>query len=81
MLAYLTSRHLSPLPLRASAYPVVREKKIVNMSLKWYRMPRIVALGSRTPVLEAARAIENNNIGAVIRRPRALALVLILTAT
>jgi uncharacterized protein (DUF2267 family)/predicted transcriptional regulator len=29
-------------------------------------MPRIVVLNSSTPVLEAARAIENNNIGAVI---------------
>jgi uncharacterized protein (DUF2267 family)/predicted transcriptional regulator len=29
-------------------------------------MPRMVALKSSTPVLEAARAIENNNIGAVI---------------
>lgn len=36
------------------------------MSLKWYQMPRTVALNSSTPVLEAARAIENNNIGAVI---------------
>ena len=36
------------------------------MSLRSYRMPRIVALKSSTPVLEAARAIENNNIGAVI---------------
>lgn len=36
------------------------------MSLKWYRMPRMVALKSCTPVLEAARAIENNNIGAVV---------------
>lgn len=36
------------------------------MSLRWYRMPRIVVLNSSTPVLEAARAIENNNIGAVI---------------
>jgi CBS domain-containing protein/uncharacterized protein (DUF2267 family) len=36
------------------------------MSLKWYLMPRMVALKSSTPVLEAARAIENNNIGAVV---------------
>src|SRR4029078_3221273 len=36
------------------------------MSLKWYCLPRTVALKSSTPVLEAARAIENNNIGAVI---------------
>ena len=36
------------------------------MSLKWYRMPRMVALKSSTPVLEAARAIENNNIGAIV---------------
>jgi CBS domain-containing protein len=36
------------------------------MSLKWYRMPQMVALKSSTPVLEAARAIENNNIGAVV---------------
>jgi uncharacterized protein (DUF2267 family)/predicted transcriptional regulator len=31
-----------------------------------YRRPRLVALNLRTPVLEAARAIENNNIGAVV---------------
>ncbi|MGE3637409.1 MAG: CBS domain-containing protein [Pirellulales bacterium] len=36
------------------------------MSLKWYRMPRMVVLKPNTPVLEAARAIEHNNIGAVI---------------
>lgn len=36
------------------------------MSLKWYRRPRLVALGPETTVLEAARAIENNEIGAVI---------------
>jgi len=36
------------------------------MSLKWYRRPRLVALNAGTPVLEAARAIENNNIGAVV---------------
>lgn len=36
------------------------------MSLKWYRRPRLVVLNSRTPVLDAARAIENNNIGAVV---------------
>lgn len=36
------------------------------MSLKWYVRPRLVTLNPSTPVLEAARAIENNNIGAVI---------------
>jgi CBS domain-containing protein/uncharacterized protein (DUF2267 family) len=36
------------------------------MSLKWYQRPRLVALNTGTPVLEAARAIENNNIGAVV---------------
>ena len=36
------------------------------MSLKWYRRPRMVALNANTPVLEAARAIENNNIGGVV---------------
>lgn len=40
------------------------------MSLRWYRMPRLVALNSSTPVLEAARAIENNNIGAVVVQDR-----------
>lgn len=35
------------------------------MSLKWYVRPRMVALKSNTSVLEAARAIEHNNIGAV----------------
>jgi len=36
------------------------------MSLKWYVRPRIVALKSDTSVLDAARAIEHNNIGAVV---------------
>jgi CBS domain-containing protein/uncharacterized protein (DUF2267 family) len=36
------------------------------MSLKWYKRPRIVALNSMTSVLDAARAIEHNNIGAVV---------------
>jgi CBS domain-containing protein/uncharacterized protein (DUF2267 family) len=36
------------------------------MSLKWYVRPRLVALKSSTSVLDAARAIEQNNIGAVI---------------
>lgn len=36
------------------------------MSLKWYRMPRMVVLKPSHSVLEAARAIEKNNIGAVI---------------
>jgi CBS domain-containing protein/uncharacterized protein (DUF2267 family) len=36
------------------------------MSLKWYRMQRMVVLKPSNSVLEAARAIEKNNIGAVI---------------
>ena len=36
------------------------------MSVRWYRIPRMVVLKPNSPVLEAARAIENNNIGAVI---------------
>lgn len=36
------------------------------MSLKWYVKPRLVALKSDTSVLDAARAIEQNNIGAVV---------------
>ena len=36
------------------------------MSLKWYLRPRLVVLQPSAPALEAARAIENNNIGAVI---------------
>jgi CBS domain-containing protein/uncharacterized protein (DUF2267 family) len=36
------------------------------MSLRWYVRPRLVALKPVTSVLEAARAIEQNNIGAVI---------------
>ncbi|HWP42023.1 MAG TPA: CBS domain-containing protein, partial [Blastocatellia bacterium] len=36
------------------------------MSLKLYRRPRLVALNPGTPVLDAARAIESNNIGAVV---------------
>lgn len=36
------------------------------MSLRWYRSPRMVVLNSKDSVLEAARAIQENNIGAVI---------------
>ena len=36
------------------------------MSLRFYRMPRLVVLKPSTPVLDAARALENNNIGAVV---------------
>ncbi|MDZ4817486.1 MAG: CBS domain-containing protein, partial [Planctomycetota bacterium] len=36
------------------------------MSLRWYRMPRMVVLKPRNSALEAARAIENNNIGSVV---------------
>jgi CBS domain-containing protein/uncharacterized protein (DUF2267 family) len=36
------------------------------MSLKWYRRPRLVVLNTRTPVLDAARALENNSIGSVV---------------
>ncbi len=36
------------------------------MSLEWYVRPRLVALKSGTSVLEAARAIEHNNIGAIV---------------
>lgn len=36
------------------------------MSLKSYRRPRLVALNPQTPVHDAARAIEKNNIGAVV---------------
>lgn len=36
------------------------------MSLRWYRRPRMVVLDRDAPVIEAARAIESNNIGAVV---------------
>lgn len=36
------------------------------MSLRWYVRPRMVVLGPSASALEAARAIENNNIGAVV---------------
>lgn len=36
------------------------------MSLRWYVRPRMVVLDSNAPVLEAARAIESNDIGAVL---------------
>lgn len=36
------------------------------MSLRWYRRPRLVILHPQAPVLEAARALENNAIGAVL---------------
>lgn len=36
------------------------------MSLKWYVRPRLVALKSDTSAFDAARAIEQNNIGAIV---------------
>ena len=36
------------------------------MSLRWYGRPRMVVLNSSAPVLDAARAIEQNRIGAVV---------------
>ncbi|HEX6613087.1 MAG TPA: CBS domain-containing protein [Rhodanobacteraceae bacterium] len=36
------------------------------MSLRWYRRPRMVVLNPDSPVLDAARAIEQNRIGAVV---------------
>lgn len=36
------------------------------MSLQWYRRPRLVALKPGTPLIEAARAIEQNRIGAIV---------------
>ncbi len=38
----------------------------ISMSLRFYRLPRMVVLKPEDPVLEAARAIENNRIGAVV---------------
>src|SRR4051794_3858352 len=36
------------------------------MSLEWYLRPRLVVLQPSALAFEAARAIENNNIGAVV---------------
>lgn len=35
-------------------------------SLRWYRRPRMVVLHPQAPVMEAARAMENNEIGAIL---------------
>lgn len=40
------------------------------MSLRWYRRRRMVVLDRDAPVIEAARAIEGNNIGAVVVQHR-----------
>lgn len=40
------------------------------MSLYWYRRPRLVVLNPNSSVLEAARAIEQNRIGAVVVQDR-----------
>ncbi len=40
------------------------------MSLRWYRRPRLVVLKPDSPVLDAARAIEQNRIGAVVVQDR-----------
>ncbi len=36
------------------------------MSLRWYRIPRMVVLKPTSSVLEGARAMEHNNIGAIV---------------
>src|SRR5690348_17226020 len=43
-----------------------RPAGVMEMSLRWYRRPRMVVLGPDSPVLEAARAIGQNRIGAVV---------------
>ncbi|HET7599844.1 MAG TPA: CBS domain-containing protein [Gemmatimonadales bacterium] len=40
------------------------------MSLKWYLRPRMIVLNPDASVLEAARAIESNNVGAVLVHDR-----------
>ncbi|MCL4747819.1 MAG: CBS domain-containing protein [Burkholderiaceae bacterium] len=40
------------------------------MPLYWYRRPRLVVLSSKSSVLEAARAMENNSIGAIVVQDR-----------
>lgn len=40
------------------------------MSLRWYRRPRLVVLNPNSSVLDAARAIEQNRIGAVVVQDR-----------
>jgi len=40
------------------------------MPLYWYRRPRLVILSSKNSVLEAARAMENNSIGAIVVQDR-----------
>lgn len=40
------------------------------MPLQWYRRPRVVILHPDSPVLDAARAIEQNRIGAVVVQDR-----------
>lgn len=40
------------------------------MPLYWYRRPRLVVLSSKNSVLEAARAMENNSIGAIVVQDR-----------
>lgn len=40
------------------------------MSLRWYRRPRLVVLKPGSPVRDAARAIEQNRIGAVVVQDR-----------
>lgn len=38
----------------------------IEMSLRWYRRPRLVVLNPDNAILDAARAIEQNQIGAVL---------------
>jgi len=40
------------------------------MPLYWYRRPRLVVLNSKSSVLEAARAMETNSIGAIVVQDR-----------
>ncbi len=47
-----------------------RKNEGYTMTLQWYRRPRLVVLKPDASVLEAARAIEQNNIGAVVVQDR-----------
>lgn len=40
------------------------------MSLRWYRRPCLVVLKPESPVRDAARAIEQSRIGAVVVQDR-----------
>ena len=56
----------APLASVDASSRIVPRGRRIEMNLQWYRRPRLVILNSNAAVQDAARAIEQNGIGAVV---------------